>query len=89
MALRMHTTQKKKKNYMKKVPVQRSNSCSSKTNTTKPAPEGQLVQKRRLQEGNSAQAPSSSDQKILVFHPGESPHSQNNAFNKVIASHNQ
>jgi hypothetical protein len=26
---------------------------------------------------------------IIGFHPGENPHSQNNAFNKAIARHNQ
>jgi hypothetical protein len=37
--------------------------CSSNTNTTKTAPEVQLLQKRRLQEGHNAQAPSSLDRK--------------------------
>jgi hypothetical protein len=35
------------------------------------------------------QAPSLSDQKILGFHSEDSLHSQNNAFNKAIAKHNQ
>jgi Leucine-rich repeat (LRR) protein len=40
-------------------------------------------------KGNSAQAPSSLDQKILVFQPEDSPRSRNNVFNKVITMHNQ
>jgi hypothetical protein len=52
--------------------------------------EVQLLQKQRLQEENSVQAPSLLDHAyILGFHPCESPRTQNNAFNKTIATLNQ
>jgi hypothetical protein len=47
--------QKRKKNY------KNEKSRFSSTNTTKTALEVQLLQKRRLQEGNTAQAPSLPD----------------------------
>ena len=46
-------------------------------------------QKQWLQEGNSAQASSLPDPRIICFHPGERPCSQNNTFGKAIARHKQ
>jgi hypothetical protein len=61
VALRMHTAKSKKKNYKKEEKSRYSDlfSWNNSTNTTKTPPEVQLLQKRRLQEGNGAQAPSS------------------------------
>jgi hypothetical protein len=53
VAIRMHTA-KKRRRITKKISL-----CRSSTNITKIAPEIWLLHKRRLQEGNSAQAPSS------------------------------
>jgi hypothetical protein len=64
----MHTVKKEKKKI---------------TNTTKTTPEAQLLHKRRVQEGNSAQTLSSPDH-ILGFHPEESHLSQNNASTRTL-----
>ena len=60
----------RKKKMRIKVPLHSSNI----TTTTKTTPESPILQKRRLQEGNGAQTPSSPD---LDFHPKDSPLSQN------------
>jgi hypothetical protein len=62
MAAPMDTSKKKKKEAKnRKVPLQCFGLCSSSTDITKTTPEIQVLRKRRFQEVNSAQAPSSPD----------------------------
>jgi hypothetical protein len=82
----MHTT---KKIHKRKVLLRYSSPSNNGTSTTKTTPELQTLQKRRLQKGNSAQTSSPPDQKMLGFHPEDSPRFQNNASNKVIVRQNQ
>jgi hypothetical protein len=68
MAVRMHPAKKRKKETKKrKDPLWYSSPSSNNTSTTKTTPELQALQERRLQKGNSAQAPSSPDQRSWVF----------------------
>jgi hypothetical protein len=51
----------------KKVPLRHSGPDNNNITTTKTTPEFQTRQKRRLQEGNRAEAPSSPDRRSQVF----------------------
>jgi hypothetical protein len=85
----MHTAKKQKRKLRKKVPLRYSSPISNNTSTTKTTPELQALQKatppRRKQCTSAVVARS----KIIGFHLEDSPRSQNNAFNKGIARHNQ
>jgi hypothetical protein len=60
----MHIAKNEKKKAKKiKVPLQYPSPSNSNTSTTKTTPKIQTLQKQHLQEGNSAPAPSSPDQK--------------------------
>jgi hypothetical protein len=67
MAVRMDPAKKEKETKKRKDPLQYSSLSSNNTSTTKTTPELQALQKRCLQEGNSAQALSSPDQRSWVF----------------------
>jgi hypothetical protein len=74
----------KKETKKRKDPLWYFSPSSNNTSTTKTTPELQALQKR-CQCTSIIIARS----KILGFHPEDSPHSQNNAFNKDIARYNQ
>jgi hypothetical protein len=58
-----HSQKKEKKTKKQKAPLQYLGPNNSNTSTAKTTPEIQTLQKRRLQEGNSALTPSSPDQR--------------------------
>jgi hypothetical protein len=63
----MDPAKKEKETKKRKDSLQYSSPSSNNTSTTKTTPELQALQKRRLQEWNSAQAPLSPDQRSWVF----------------------
>jgi hypothetical protein len=57
---------------VKKFPLRNSKPSNNSITTTKTTPKTQALHQRRLQQGNGAQTPSSPDQKIIGFQPGDS-----------------